>query len=292
MPFPIQTAHRLLLESGSLILLEDNTSKIILDEQIALDDPLTGATSVSATPSLTFVGEDLRQPQQLQVASGVNTAFASSVLATFKKPMAPGSIILLAWEGDGVSATNVANTPTDTAGNLYSRLVSKNLAATFDLEVWYAVNNASTPNNVVTVTDTGAGIDSIVSVEEWANLITISPLDQSASNTGSSTALSSGASSVTINPFDLVWVAGVAAISGNHLSLAGSFSLLNQNSTTFSNLGTASMLVKTTGAQTGLMTVSSPVSWACIVVALKGVTVPLGLHYEVEVDTVNTFDSQ
>lgn len=60
MPFPINTAHRLVLEDGvSLLLLENGTDHLILDENVALDNPLDAATAVSQTPTLTFAGQDL-----------------------------------------------------------------------------------------------------------------------------------------------------------------------------------------------------------------------------------------
>jgi hypothetical protein len=210
---------------------------------------------------------------RVQASSGVNTTFASSVQsAAFASPLTNGSIILVAWEGDGVTSTNVANTPTDTAGNTYVRVSSTLENATFDLEVWYTLNTHTTAANKVTITDTGAGIDSIIAVEEWTGAASVTPVDQQTSATSGaspSTALNSGATSATTNANDLIWVAGAAAISGNHLSLAGSFTNLTQNSTTFSNLGIASQVVSTTGAQTGVMTVSSSSSWCCAVVAIK-----------------------
>lgn len=62
MSFPINAAHRLLLESTDRLLLEDGSSFLVLDEQIALDDPLTAATGLTLTPTLTFVGSIVQPP--------------------------------------------------------------------------------------------------------------------------------------------------------------------------------------------------------------------------------------
>lgn len=60
MPYPVNPLDNLLLEDGaSYLLLEDDSSRLQLDEAIHLDDPLQGTTSVSLTPTLSFIGEEL-----------------------------------------------------------------------------------------------------------------------------------------------------------------------------------------------------------------------------------------
>lgn len=74
MPFPINAAHRLVLEDGtSFLLLEDNTSKLIIDEPIALDDPLNAATSIAIPPALTFVGQNLAVAGNLHYEVQIDT---------------------------------------------------------------------------------------------------------------------------------------------------------------------------------------------------------------------------
>lgn len=207
---------------------------------------------------------------RLQATSGVDTTFASSVNATFASPLTSGSIILLAWEGD-VGAANSANTPTDTAGNTYVRVLSNSVLSTFDLEIWYALNTHTTASNKVTVTDTIGGSDGILVIEEWSGAATSSPTDGSAS-AGDATGLSSTPNSgsfSTANAADLIWTAAAITLGANDLSAGTGYSNLTQNHTTFSNLGIASKVVAATGSYAGAFTSSAVGSWACGAVAIK-----------------------
>lgn len=203
-----------------------------------------------------------------QVASGTDTTFASSVNATFASPLTNNSIILLAWEGDGATATNKANTPTDTAGNTYVRVLSKLVSATFDLEIWYALNTHTTASNKVTVTDTLAGADGTLIIEEWTANATSSPTDGSNSNSGTISPLTAGAIATT-NANDLIWVAGCEAVGANDLTAATGYSNLTQTHTTFTNIGICSQVVSSTSSYNGGFTSSTGVSWACGAVAIK-----------------------
>jgi hypothetical protein len=210
-------------------------------------------------------------PQQVQAASGINTTFLSSVSATFGSPNSVGNMILVAWEGDEVTA-NGGNTPTDTAGNTYVRLASVNIALDHELEVWVCYNCKQKAGNVVTVTDTGGGVNSIVIVEEWIGVSTLALIDQTAGASGNGTALSSGATATTTNERDLLWVAGNVDVptGSNVLSLGTNFSNLTQNTTPgFSCLGIESRVVNGRAAYTGLFTSSISQSWSCIIVAMR-----------------------
>lgn len=215
---------------------------------------------------------------QAQAAkTGLNTIFASSVSSTaLASPLTNGSIIMVAWEGDAVAA-NGANTPTDTAGNTYVRVLSKAVAATFDLEIWYALNTHTTAANVVTITDTGGGVDSIIIVEEWIGNKSSTPTDGSSSNSGSLSPLTAGAFSTT-HTNDLIWVAGVEAVAASDLTAGAGYSNLTQANTAFSNLGICSQ-VGAAGSYNGTFTSSVGVSWACGAVAIQdstgGITVKL-----------------
>lgn len=207
-------------------------------------------------------------PAQAAV-TGKNTTFASSVVsAALASPLTNGSIIMVAWEGDGVSSANSANVPTDTAGNTYTRVLSKLVTATFDLEIWTAQNTHTTASNKVTVTDTGGGIDSTVVVEEWTGQATSSFTDGSSSNSGNLSPLTAG-NIVTTNANDLIWVAGCEAVGASDLTAATGYSRLAQTSTTFTNLGICSQVVSSTGTYNGGFTSSVGVSWACAAVAIK-----------------------
>ena len=181
-----------------------------------------------------------------QSATGVNTSFASTVTATFSNTLQIGSLIILAWEGDSATATNKANTPTDTAGNTYVRAVSVVSSAVFDLEIWYAINQKAQASNAVTVTDSLAGVDSTLVIEEWTGADSVTVLDKSSSATGSSTALDSG-NMVTLQPDLILWGAGAAAVGSSQLTVGAGYSNLTQTATTFSNIACESQVVAATG---------------------------------------------
>jgi hypothetical protein len=205
--------------------------------------------------------------KRIQSVTGANTTFASSVSATFTSPNDNGNIILLAWEGDSAAGTNTANTPTDTAGNTYKRLISTAIAATFDLEIWVAYNIKPKAGNVVTVTDTNAGVDSLLIAEEWSGATMVTALDGSSGTTGSGSPLTSG-NIITSAPNVLLWVAGVEAIGANDLTASTGYSGLNQTSTTFSNLGVCSQVTTSPSTYNGGFTSIVTAQWVCTMVAL------------------------
>ena len=218
-------------------------------------------------------------PSRIQSATGLNTTFVSTVSATFGSPNASGNTLMLAVEID-TGAVNSANTPTDTAGNTYQRILSRSVAATFNLEIWVAYNCRS-GSNTVTVTDSGGGVDSIVVVEEWAGISSVQRTDNATSINGSSTSLNSG-SITTQNTLDVIWCAGVASNASASLSLGTGFSNLVQNNTGFTNLGCSSLISTTTNAYSGLFTATPSAVWICAVVALRaGYNNSLGAHISV-----------
>lgn len=207
---------------------------------------------------------------RIQAKSGLNTTFASSVASTaFTSPLTNGSIIMVTVEADAGTANSI-NTPTDTAGNTYTRQKAVNVVATFELEIWTAQNTHTTASNVVTATDTNGGVDSIIIVEEWTGQATTTFTDGTSSNTGSLSPLTAG-NIVTTNANDFIWVAGVEAVGASDLTAAAGYSNLTQANTTFSNLGICSQIVAATGTYNGGFTSSVGVSWACASIAIKAV---------------------
>jgi hypothetical protein len=206
-----------------------------------------------------------------QAASGVDSAFNSTVSATFGAALTNGSIILVAWEGDDPTANNSANTPTDTAGNTYVKVLAEFQSGSFELDIWYALNTHTTASNKVTITDTLGGSDGIIIIEEWTGQAASSPVDVSnfASVASGSVSPFTTANLVTTNANDLIWVACVNDDGGNYLALGSGFTNLTQNYTAFSNLGINSMVVSSTGTYTGVMTGTTNGSTIIIAVAIK-----------------------
>lgn len=220
------------------------------------------ALALALSPAIAFAAV-----ARVQATTGKNTTFASSVATTaFASPLTNGSLIFVCAEFDGVTTWNTGNTPTDTAGNTYVRITDTLQSGVFDSMSWYALNTHTTASDVITITDKGGGVDSTSAAEEWTGLQAATPIDKTASSTGVSTALNSG-NITPVNSGDLIMGCGAAAISGNHLSLAGSYTNLNQTSTTFSNIGDATQVQAVAAAIAGTLTVSSSVSWNMAVVS-------------------------
>lgn len=208
---------------------------------------------------------------RIQATSGTDTTFASQCSTTaFASPLINGSIILVAVEFD-TGATNSVNSMIDTAGNTYTRILSRNETGVFNLEMWYAQNTHTTASNIVTAHDTSGGVDSVICAEEWTGQGSGNPIDVSisANDTGvPSTALNSGTTTATTNATELIWCAGAVAGSSNTLTPGSGYSNVTQNSTTFSTLGIESKTVASIGTQSGTFTANASGSWCCGVVAI------------------------
>lgn len=200
---------------------------------------------------------------RVQAVSALNTSFASSVAVTLTPTT--GNILLAAIEADAVTANGI--TVTDSHGNTWTRIKSVAVSGTFDLEIWWAKAGTST-STVVTATDNGGGVDSIIIVEEWSGAATTSPTDGSATGSGTGTTLAD-VGYTTTNANDLIWCAGVLSATANDLSAGSGFSNLTQNHTTFSNLGACSKVVSSTGLYSGNLMGSVSASWAEASMAIK-----------------------
>jgi hypothetical protein len=173
---------------------------------------------------------------------------------------------LLAAEFDS-GTLNSGNRPTDTAGNTYQRLASVNLGGTFELEIWCAVNIKAAASNVVTITDTNGGVDSICCAEEWSG-VGEALAESSQGATGNSANLATSTLTNT-STSALVWVAGASAVATSTLVLGSGFTNLTQNHTAFTNLGIESAVTTSSGTTSPAFTNTSA-SWACVAVVLRG----------------------
>lgn len=300
MPYPINSAHRLLLEDGtSYLLLEDGVSKLIIDENVGLDDPVDAATPASVTPGLTFYGQNITVPLPVlvQSTSNVNNAFTSAITGTFANSLTPGSTILIGWEGD--LSTTVANTPTNTGGLTYARLTNYGSTETgVKIEVWSAYNASSNQAaHSVSFTDNGGGVKNTIIMQEWLNMPISSANDQTtaAQDAGTSILASSGATSTLSQAPELVWVFGANGSASNVFApFPGYGGFIQTVNTSPTNVAVASYITTTTAAVTGQLLLTAANFWCIIVVTFKAVdpAVATAVHYEVQIDTINTFDSQ
>lgn len=129
MPYPINTVHRLLLEdNSSFLLLEDGSSKIILDETVALDNPLNGATGVALQAPLTFVGEALPQPPAPNFS--LFDQFNASIVNAAYWSQFTGGGSTITYDSTGATVTYPASTTSSSDGDLTS-IKAYNLTGTF-----------------------------------------------------------------------------------------------------------------------------------------------------------------
>lgn len=200
------------------------------------------------------------------VHTGTNTTFASTV-ATASWTSTSGNILIGIAEADTVGLNGI--TFTDNKGNSWSRVRSDTAVSTFDLEMWVSYNITGGAGHIVTATDTGGGVDSLIIVEEWSGAATASALDKTTGTTGlASTALNSTATAATAQNDELI--IGGGAASGNVTMTAGAgYTNLTKVNTTFSTLAFESQVVATTGAQTATMTSGTAGTWACQVGTFK-----------------------
>lgn len=205
---------------------------------------------------------------RVQVFSGTNTAFASTV-TTSSVTVTAGNLIIGIAEADTVAANGI--TFTDSKGNAWSRAKSTSLAATFDLEIWYAIATVGGSGYTVTAADNGGGVDSLIICEEWSGQAA-SPFDVAAGTTGTvSTALDSGATGTTAQANELV--IGAGAVSLTTLSAGAGYSNLNTVATAFTRLGFESKTVSAKGTQNATMTAGANASWVCNVATFKELVV-------------------
>lgn len=198
------------------------------------------------------------------MVSGTNTGFASSV-PTSSFTSTVGNMLVAFVEADTVAANGV--TVSDNKGNSWARVKSQALAATFDLECWVSVITTGGAGHIVTGTDNGGGVDSLIIVEEWSGEA-VSPTDVTAGATGTSTAANSGATASIAQANEAVF--GATAASGNNTFTVGAgYSNGNKVNTTFSSLHVESKITSSVATQTATATISASVSWVCICCTFK-----------------------
>lgn len=207
---------------------------------------------------------------RVQVFSGTNTAFASTV-TTSSVTVTAGNLIICTAEADVATSITMA----DSKGNAWSRIQTQNLPATFVLETWYAKATIGGSGYTVTATDNGGGVDSLIICEEWSGQDPTAPLDRftGLTDTSITTNLTSGATAATTQANEIV--IGTAVNSGSvTCTLGATYSNLTKVNSPFSTLCYESKIVSATGAQTATFTVSVAGSWITQVQTFKEAAAP------------------
>ena len=167
----------------------------------------SGTPSHATTLSLT-VTSTAAVPHLVQIASGTETASATSLSGSFPVPTGGGDLLVLtASEYNG--ATNHITSVTDTAGNAWKLVGSYSTAShNSNGEMWYAAN--ASPTVTVTVHNASAAFVSF-EVQEFAGMSTTGPLVVSSGTSNTGTAANSGTvTSTTANQLAVGFVAGHA----------------------------------------------------------------------------------
>lgn len=141
---------------------------------------------------------------------------------------------------------------------------------TYDVSAWYAYNITGSATPTLTVNYVAGAIGGAI-IREYSGGTTTDPLDKSASATGTTATLSSGATAALVGSNDLVIGFGGTGDSGNTYTAGAGYS----NATTLKIGTTVDMgledksLVGSTAAQTATFTVTNISNSACIVATFK-----------------------
>lgn len=199
-----------------------------------------------------------------------NNVNPSSVALTFTSTTKQGNFIFVGATTDTASTTAVSAI-SDNFGNVYTKIAGT-IAGTGSIHRWYAKNIVGGASHAVTLTLTGTP-DINVIVAEYSGVDRGSPLDVSAVATGSSTAVSSGATLVTAFRNSLViGLGGDTNGSGATITVGAGFGDFIQLTTTvsFFNLYFEDKFITSPAAQTATFTEgAAPTTSGCSVDVFK-----------------------
>jgi hypothetical protein len=133
----------------------------------------------------------------------------SSVNVTYTAVQTAGdlNVVVVGWNDSTATVSSV----TDTAGNVYTRVVGPTVVSGVESQsIYYAKNiaGATMGSNVVTVTFSGAAAFPDIRVLEYGGADPVNPVDVTAASTGNSSSSTSGAVSTT-NATDLLFGANM-----------------------------------------------------------------------------------
>jgi chitodextrinase len=178
--------------------------------------PLSVTTTAASSAPPSFV-----QVNNNQIASGTSTSVA------FRSATQAGNaiVVYVIWSNTG----NV--TLTDTRGDTFISAASPvSWGSNYRAQVFYATNITGGAATVTASFQTAVNAFGVVYIHEYAGINSLSPIDITASASGSSAAMSSGAV-FTTDADDLLFGAGV---SGNSVTAAGSG--FNSRTTAYGNI--------------------------------------------------------
>lgn len=189
-----------------------------------------------------------------------------SVSVSFPAANTAGNLILAFVR---MSSTSQTVQVADSAGNNYIQAVTQaQYSDGAQIYLFYAKNVLGAANQV-TATFSGTNNHPWIAIYEYKGLNATSPLDTTASTSGSSNAPNTGATASTSSANELVFVGFGLPASFSGTQTTGSGFTLLQKDTTGSTAGNESMLTTTTGAYTGTYTLSGGANWAGLIATFK-----------------------
>ncbi len=233
---------------------------------------LSGAGALSAKD----VGE--RAVTAAGVPVRVNSATGNSGSSTVNSfgvtvpAAANGNTLIAVIATRGTSANRVSSI-TQT-GATWTRASQTNNTSGSTTEIWYAPNVASA-GTTVTI-NLAASLRAAAVVMEYQGVLSVSPVDQTAGNSGSGTSATTGTTVATTQQNEL-WIGGVGLVSST-ISLSGiqnSFTAVTNAASTSSTAGNNARvyalerIVTATGAASSGGTVSSSSSWSGTIATFK-----------------------
>ena len=214
---------------------------------------LAGITlGIGSPPPASAAPAAFVQGRNTQVTSGTKASLA------FSKANTAGNLIVayVVWDNPG------AVTVSDTRGNSYTAATARqSWGNNWSAQVFYASGISAGSNTVTATFATSIKSFGIVYLHEYSGLAAVSPVDVSASASGSSASMSSGAVTTT-QANDLLFAAGV---SDNTITAPGVG--FTKRLTGFGNL-TEDRVVTSTGSYAGTATQNGG-AWAMQLVAFR-----------------------
>jgi RHS repeat-associated protein len=200
-----------------------------------------GGSSGTTTPTL--------------VQSGVNHSSA----VTLGSAVSTGDAIVV-----GVTNFGAVSTVTDNKGNTYTKVAdAKN--GTDHAAIYYAKN--VTGGSTFTITSNAGGT---IAAHEYSGIATSTPLDKTASSTGTGTVLSSG--TVTVgNDHEVYFAVGWSDNSGDTWTAGSGYTLRQQetDNNTWERLATEDAILSSASTSVARFTVTTSDSWAAAIATFK-----------------------
>ncbi len=229
----------------------------------ATSGSITGSTGLTVTTT----GGGGGTGAVVQAESG-DSGSATNSITYFAKNATNGDLVLVFshWDGAGVTAT-----VTDNSGgaNTYIALGPPvNIGSNNWIQAWYAKNVVGTPSGFTATYSAKTTTISLVDVVEYSGFDKAAPLDAGTyrTNTGTGTAMTSGASGTTIFvPETMIGLFGAAGYGGYPFTLGSGYKQELIDATSLIE----DMNVTATGSYTATGTSSNSISWGAIIVGLK-----------------------